>query len=199
MAWTSVPDRAIGYALAETDWDTSIRDNLNSGAWVTLGSTKLTAAAATLDFTGIPATFAHLMVIAYLRGDTAAGLITIFQRFNNDSGANYDWQNLGGNGAAASGFESFATTGGFDTAPAATAPANLFAGVRMVIPHYANAANNKALVRTRDAKAGTSSLSLSAGPSAGFWRSNAAINRVTLLPAAGNWAAGSAATVLGLP
>lgn len=199
MPWTTVPDRAIGYAIAETDWDTSIRDNLNSGAWVTLGSTKLTAAAASFDFTGIPATFAHLMVVAYLRGDTASGLITIIQRFNNDSAANYDWQALSGVGAAASGFESFATTGGFDTAPAATAPANLFAGVRLVIPHYANAANNKAIVRARDAKAGTSSLSLSAGPSVGFWRSNAAINRVTLLPAAGNWAAGSAATVLGLP
>ena len=199
MPWTTVPDRAIGYALAETDWDTSIRDNLNTGAWVTLGSTKLTAAAASFDFTGIPATFAHLMVIAYLRGTGASGLINIIQRFNNDAAANYDWQNLGGSGATASGFESFATTGGFDTAPAATAPANLFAGLRMVIPHYANAANNKAIIRTRDAKAGTSSLSLSAGPSVGFWRSNAAINRVTLRPAAGNWAAGSAATVLGLP
>ncbi len=199
MTWTTVPDRAIGYALAETDWDTSIRDNLNSGAWVTLGSTLLTSAAASFDFTGIPATFAHLMVIGYLRGTDASGLITIIQRFNNDSAANYDWQNLGGNGATASGFESFATTGGFDTAPAATAPANLYAPVRMLIPHYAQATNNKALVRSREAKAGTSSLSLSAGPSAGFWRSNAAINRVTILPAAGNWAAGSAATVLGLP
>ena len=199
MPWTSVPDRAIGYAPVEADWDTMIRDNLNTGAWVTLGSTLLTAAAASFDFTGIPATFAHLMVIGYLRGANAAGLITILQRFNNDSAANYDWQNLGGSGAAASGFESFATTGGFDTAPAATAPANLFATVRLVIPHYANTANNKAIVRSREAKTGTSSLSLAAGPSAGFWRSNAAINRVTILPAAGNWAAGSAATILALP
>lgn len=184
---------------AEAMWDTYIRDNLNSGVPVVLANSTLVASAASISFTGINQTFAHLLVIAYLRGDTASSLVTIIQRFNNDSAANYDWQNLGGNGATASGAESFATTGGFDTAPAGTAPANLFASIRMVIPHYAQATNNKAIIRNREAKSGTSSLSLSTGLSAGFWRSNAAINRVTILPATGNWAAGSAATVLGLP
>lgn len=185
---------------AEAMWDTYIRDNLNSGVPVVLANSTLVASAASISFTGINQTFAHLLVIAYLRGDTASVSTNAMLRFNNDAGANYDYQLLDGSAAVSSAGEAFAQTSiSAGLAAAATAGANLFSAHHVTIPHYAQATNNKAIIRNREAKSGTSSLSLSTGLSAGFWRSNAAINRVTILPATGNWAAGSAATVLGLP
>ena len=54
--------------------------------------TTLGAAASTVDVTGIVATYAHLRVVAYLRGDTAAGATALSIRFNADSSAAYDGQ-----------------------------------------------------------------------------------------------------------
>lgn len=200
MPWTSVPDKATGDVFTEAMWDTYIRDNLNTGVPVVLANSTLVAAAASISFTGINQTFAHLLVVAYLRGDTVAVSTNAMLRFNGDAGANYDYQLLDGSAATASAGEAFAQTSlTAGLAAAASAGANLFSAHHITIPHYAQASNNKAASINSALKTGTASGNLVCRAVAGFWRSNSAITQVSLTPAAGNFVAGSRVTIYGVP
>ena len=61
---------------------------------IKLAETLLVAPAASITFSGIPATFSHLEIEWHARGDVAGTSTTILLRLNNDSGANYDDQRI---------------------------------------------------------------------------------------------------------
>lgn len=157
----------------------------------------LGAAAATIDFTAIPATYRHLLVYLYARGDS--GVVTNLQiRFNNDSAANYDYQRHQGQAAASVASESFAQTqiAAFSLV-AASSPVNIFNCYSMWIPHYANTANQKVALLDAFHKEGiTTGLMVTYHVGAAY-RSTAAISRVTLFPGAGNFVAGTMASLYG--
>ena len=200
MAFTTVVDRAVGYAPVEADWDTYIKNNMNSGVWVQLANSTLTVDTASIDFTSISGSWAHLMLEVYARATTVASSVNLRLRINNNSAANYDFQVLYGQLATAVAAEAFADASVLlGVIPANTAPANLFSVSTTMIPHYANSANNKVVIDANASKLGTSSGNMVIRNTAGFWRSNAAITRLTILPASGNLAAGSRATLYGLP
>lgn len=201
MGYTTVPDRAVNYALVEADWDASIKDNLNTAAWVCLAETILTVATASIDFQSISSSFAHLKLLFY--GQSTAGS-SLLMRFNNDSAGNYDVQGVGGSATfvgspAADTFETFATTSAPPGFISSTSSANMFCGYEIFIPHYTNSANNKCMFSEYAAKFGTGSQQLNVGVRSGYWRSNSAINRITLLASSGNLAAGSFATLMAMP
>jgi hypothetical protein len=200
MGFTTVPDRATGDILTEADWDTYIRDNFNTGVPVLLANSTLVGTTASIDLTGIAQDWAHLLVVAYLRGTTAATFTEIRARFNGDTGNNYDHQQVAGNAASATAGESFAGSSAVvGLIPAANATANVFGPLVIDIPFYSQATNNKAASTQYGWKGGTSTGNLQVASIAAFWRSSAAITQVTLLPAAGSLAAGSRATLYGLP
>lgn len=160
--------------------------------------TTLGSAAATIDVTGIVAVYAHLMIEVYGRGDTAATATNLTMRFNNDSAANYDYQLTVVAGAVTSPAEVFGATSLYCGAiPANTAGANLLSQNRIEIAHYAGATNNKTALVQFGYKIGTTAAAsnVNVGAVGGFWRSSAAINRITLLPAAGNFVAGTRVTI----
>ena len=201
MPFTVVVDRAVGYAPVEADWDTSIKDNFNSGVWVQLANSTLVADAANIDLTSISGSWAHLMLMCYLRSAAVAAEDNVSLRFNNDSAANYDYQELQGRAATATAAEAFATNEArFATVPGSTSGSNLFAAASICIPHYANASNNKALVTENSTKYGTSTTNMRALTYASFWRSNAAITRITIISDVGaNLVAGCRVGLYGLP
>jgi hypothetical protein len=171
-----------------------------NGLPVRIADVTLSASAATIDFSSIPSQFAHLMVVAYLRGDTAAAFVGVVMRYNNDTGSNYDTQFLAAGAATVTAGEAFA--GGaaqVGNVPANTASANVFGYVSIEVTHYANSANNKAHIATWAHKQGTASTNMQVGCWAGFYRSNTAISRVTVIPGAGNFVSGSRVTLYGLP
>lgn len=200
MAFTVVPDKATNDILTEANWDTHIKDNFNTGVPVVLANSTLSGAAASIDFTSISQSWAHLMIVAYLRGDTASTSTAGLMRFNGDTAANYDYQTQTGRAATAAAAETFAAayieTG---SVPANTAGANLFSVNVIRIPHYAQATNNKSASISAGLKYGTATTNQIVYGIAGFWRSNSAITQVTLLPVAGNFNTGSRATLYGLP
>ncbi len=49
----------------------------------------------TISFTSIPSTYKHLQIRVFAKND---GLASISMRFNGDSGSNYSWHRLYGNG-----------------------------------------------------------------------------------------------------
>jgi hypothetical protein len=202
MTFTTVPDKTAGDVFTEAMWDTYIRDNLNAGVLRPIADSVAGGAVASFDFTSIPATFAHLVVFAYLRADPAATFVNANLRLNNDSGSTYDSQQLVANGTVPSstGTAAGATTSALaGRAPAATAPASAFSALMLIIPQYVGAVGHKswlALSYDREVSGTVSDGVIFAG--GGQWLSTAAVSRLTLLPSSGNWIAGSRATLLGV-
>ncbi len=164
--------------------------------WGSIADTTLGGSAANVDMTSISGTYAHLLVIVYARGDTALASTFLNMRFNGDAAANYDWQDLRAITTTVSAGEAFAQAQVvMGQIPANTAGANLFSAQCIFIPHYAGSANNKIAVSMSAAKTGTTSGSLINEAYGGFWRSSAAINRITLLPNAGNFVSGTRVTL----
>lgn len=161
--------------------------------------TTLGGSAANVDITSITGLYAHLLLVVYARGDNASASIGFNMRFNNDATANYDAQGIVGSAAAIVSSELFAQNQiSHGQIPANTAGANLFNASVMFVPHYAGSANNKTVLSVTSLKTGTSSGSLLNYFQGGFWRSNAAINRITLLPVSGNFVTGTRVTLYGM-
>jgi hypothetical protein len=164
-----------------------------------ISDTTLGGSAANVDIASIVGTYAHLLIFAYARGDTAATNTALGVRLNGDAAANYDYQQLGGVGTGVVSGEQFAQTlmsAGF--MPANTAGANLFGAHCIFIPHYAGSTNNKVAVSISATKTGVTTATMFNYLVGAFWRSNAAINRITLLPAAGNFVAGTRVSLYGM-
>lgn len=161
-----------------------------------VSDTTLGGSAANVDISGILSTYAHLLITVYARSDTAAANTTQLLRFNGDSAANYDFQSLQGVAAAASAGEAFAQSAiQVGQMPANTAGANLFSACQIFVPHYAGSTNNKQTVTMNSFKTGTTTGLMNAQVFSGSWRSNAAINRITILPGAGSLVAGTRVTI----
>lgn len=169
------------------------------GAMQLISDQLLTVAAAEISFASIPATFAHLLLAYYLRGDTAAATTALNLQFNADTGANYDIEVVLATAAAPAGAEVVAGTSLPPISiPAATAPAGQFGIGQLMVPHYAGSIGFKSLVGTfgyRSVHAGGGGPALAAF---GDWRNTAALNRIRLFPTAGSFIAGSRITLYGL-
>lgn len=195
MAFVEVPDRAAGYALQESDWDLWA-DNMNAATWVKLADETLTGTAAAIDFTSISGSWAHLMIVAYLRGDVASTATEVRVQLNGDTGSNYDWQRLLASASTPSAGEGFGQSSAFvGSIPGASAGSGEFAALRCLLPGYSQTIGHKVLTSRWSLKTGTSSGNLQGGAAAAFWRSTAAVTRVKILPASNSLVAGSKATL----
>jgi len=193
------PAVAPGNVLTSAAWNL-IRDDLDFGMVRPIADIILGASAASIDFTSIPATFAQLLLVAYLRSDKAAvtsDLITC--RFNNDSGATYSYQSLQALNAGISAAGAVAATALLlGTIPAATAPASTFATVELLIPHYAGVANYKTWSGRNFRRLGATAGDVATNWQGGEWSASAAVNRLTLLASASNLLTGSRAPLYGM-
>lgn len=175
--------------------------------WKEIGVGGTTSADSTLgsdtaafDFQNI-AGGAHLRAIIHARGSAVSTGSDLIVQVNNDGTASYDRLLARSDGTSTNyvGLEAFAATSvaEINAVPAANAPANTFGAHELVIAHYAGAANHKAGVSHWASKLGTtvSSGNLIRGYTSFFWRSTAAINRLGYSLGAGNFKAGSRASV----
>ena len=200
LANVLVPAASVSVTTANID--TSVKATLGlAGASLTkLFDSTLGSAQASIDTGAIlPASCAQLHIVLAGRGDTALGSTAILLRFNNDSGANYNYQIIAANNTAlvanAGAATGFVSPG---SVPAASAPASVFGSTEIWVPNYAGTTgyksyNSISYFETADTAAGQN-----LNQSGGIWKSTAAITRVALLLAAGNFAAGSRMTVYGL-
>lgn len=120
---------------------------------------------------------------------TATGMDIRF-RFNGDTGSNYSFTSLAGNGStAASGRQSNTSyVASYALVGTSANPGTII----MNIQNYSNTTTNKTVIyRNSDAVSEVTAY-------AGLWRSTAAITSVTAFPSANNFAAGSTFTLYGL-
>lgn len=164
-----------------------------------IADSTLGSSAASIDLTSLPTTYAHMLIVGYFRGDTAATDTPVNFRLNNDSGANYYTEEVAAAGATLTGGENIAaTSASFGSCPANTGTANRFSADIIFIPHYTQTTNHKSFIgfssEVRLNTGGNTILRVSGGA----WAATAAVSRLTVLPGAGNFVTGSRLTVYGI-
>lgn len=162
-----------------------------------ISNTTLGADAASIDVTSIVASYAHLIVVGYLRSSVAAVGAQAFMRFNGDSGAaQYTWRDGAASGSGSTG-DSAVKTGSDTTTPSsqnivpgASATAGSYCTLFWLISHYAGTANQKSVTYLGGVGAdGTGVYHSCFG--GGRWLSTSAINRITVSASSGNLVTGS--------
>jgi hypothetical protein len=134
------------------------------------------------DFTSIPATYTHLQIRGIGRCNQAgSGVTTTTYRFNSDTGSNYAYHNLTGNGTAASaGAAATQTNIVLTDFPQNTATSNAFGVTVMDILDYANTNKYKTIRALNGADLnGSGQISLTSG----LWMDTSAITSITINPA----------------
>lgn len=165
-----------------------------------LFDSTLGADAANIDTgaNGIAQTSDHLIIVTLLRSTEAASGWTNEQiRFNNDSGANYDMQNMQAQSTGLSAGISNAVTAITLVGTGSTATANYFGAGMIFVPSYRQTtAFKEAVLLGGQAEQVSGNTFIQA--KVGTWRSTSAITRLSVTPAGGNLLAGSRLTIYGL-
>lgn len=157
-----------------------------SGAYDSIATTTLSTSASSVSFTSIPSGYTHLQVRAIARsttGGTAQDEIQL--TVNSDTGSNYAYHFIYGNGSSA-----VASNGTSQTyirsafAPRASATANSFGGLVIDILDYGNTSKNKTIrsLSGGDLNDSNGLIALCSG----VWMSTSAITSITFKPESGN-------------
>ena len=152
--------------------------------------------ASSITFSSIPSTYTHLQIRWLARGTTSSGSDVISMAINGDSGNNYAFHRLYGDGSSvsANGYASQTYIIGGDM-PAATAGANMFAGGYMDILDYSNTNKYKTtrLLDGRDQN-GSGFIWFNSG----LWQNTNAITSLTFTAQNGSYAQYSSFALYGI-
>lgn len=152
----------------------------------------LSVPAGRFTFSAIPAAAAMLIALS-LRGDTGVDQVAGFVQLNNDGAADYTEEILSGlNNVAAASVTSGLTGIEIGQYPGATSGANIFGAGFVEMTDYASSTLKARHVISRS---GSITATGAAIITSGNWTGTAAVTRVDILPGAGNWVAGSRATL----
>ena len=150
-----------------------------------IATTTLGGATGSYTFSSIPSTYTDLVLIF---GGSMSSFGNLRIQFNSDTGSNYSFTRLLGDGSTAQSDRGTAQ-------PAiniAILDANVIGNSITSIQNYANTTTYKTVI-ARGNSTGTY-----LGASVGLWRSTSAINSITIYPAAGNLNSGSVITLYGI-
>lgn len=157
------------------------------GNYESISTTTLSSSQATISFTSIPATFTHLQIRAFQRGNRAIYPVSdAIMRFNSDTGSNYAEHSLFGGGATAQ-------TGGSGTRTSinygqpGTAVTN-FAGSIIDVLDYANTNKYKTAraFTGLDVNGTIATYGGTIGIYSGLWMNTAAITSISFTTSDGS-------------
>ena len=142
------------------------------------------AGASSVTFSGIPQTgYTDLVLKASPRGATAEDSFSL--RFNSDSGSNYPYRRLIGNGATASSDSGTTTSIVLGRQPESGYTANTFGNCEFYIPNYTGS-NYKSV--SADSVNENNATTAKAQLGAGLWSNTAAITSILIFPSSGTFA-----------
>jgi hypothetical protein len=149
-----------------------------------IATTTLGSAASTYTFTSIPSSYTDLVLI--INGTVGSGVSTTLQ-FNSDTGANYSFTGMNGNGSSASSFRSSGTSN------IATGEIRTYnSTIILNIQNYSNSTTYKTLL----SRANTASDYVQAF--VGMWRNTNAVTSITMGLASGTYSTGTTFTLYGI-
>ena len=166
-------------------------------ATVTVGS----GGSASISFTSIPATYTHLQVRCLAKATSAVLVATnVFAAFNGDTGANYTYHYLRGNGSSVDAIAGTAQTGSLindATVGSNAGQANMFGSYIIDILDYTNT-NKYKTVRILSGADVNSTGTTQLGLGSSLWLNTAAITQIVLTPASSNFAQYSSFALYGI-
>jgi hypothetical protein len=152
-----------------------------------IATQTLGSATATVTFSSIPGTYTDLILIAL---GASTGGSDVFCQFNGDTGTNYSWTRLSGNGSTAASSRSSSasnirlTIAGYPDTNAALMLAS--------IQNYSNTTTYKTLInRANQATQGVDAI-------VGLWRSTSAITSIDVKTTPNTFNTGSTFTLYGI-
>jgi hypothetical protein len=147
------------------------------GAFELIETQILASTTTAVTFSSIPTTFKHLHIRITARNTTGASSRPITLRINGDTGSNYAYHNIRGNGSTGSGNTSTAQTSMvIANSPGATETANIFAVALVDILDYGNVNKTKAVRAFSGRYASDGGIDYSGG----HWNSTSAITSLEL-------------------
>jgi hypothetical protein len=160
---------------------------------VTVGS----GGQASVTFSSIPSTYTHLQIRGIGRSSTGGtGRQIVRMQFNSDTGANYSFHDLYGNGTIAQASAGTSTTYAYMALiPNSGETANSFGVSITDILDYANTNKNKTTRALTGADLNGSGVS---DLTSGGWRNTAAISSITLTPDTGSFVQYSSFALYGI-
>ena len=155
-----------------------------------IATSTVGTATTTVNFTSIPQTYTDIVVASSIQ---VSGNVNVFMTFNSDSGANYSFTLLQGDGStASSGRVSNQTRIQLDSVAYPPISGSSCAPGIVQINNYSNATTYKtALIRANNGAVGVSAF-------VGLWRNTAAITTITFVAGAVNFAVGTTFTLYGI-
>jgi hypothetical protein len=163
-----------------------------TNTYVALQSTTLGSDVASYDFTSIPSTYTDLLIIGQFGNSGAGNAVGV--QFNSDTGNNYSFTALVGNGSSATS-DRLANTNHIYTAYNIAPSATVSGVLRLNVQNYSNTTTNKTVIARYDNNDATFP---GASATAGLWRNTAAITSIRIKPSAGNLKAGSTFSLYGI-
>jgi hypothetical protein len=154
-------------------------------SYIALATTTLGSAASSVTFSSIPATYKDLVVVINARSNSVVA--TIGLRFNSDSGNNYTYVSMTGNGSSAS--------SSTNTQNAALIGYTLSSSPWLCSAQVMDysATNKHKTVLSRDDNAGEKSAAV-----ANRWANTNAINSVGVIAATSSFATGTTISLYGV-
>jgi len=156
---------------------------------------------ATIEFTNIPQGYKHLQIRAITKNTGAfAGTLDSWMTFNSDSGSNYSFHQLQGNGAAAASAAGTSQTRVRipNQSPGANSTANTFGSAVIDILDYANVYKYKTTRSLYGANDNTTNTEYRIFLHSGLWMNTAAITSITIVPETANFAQYSRFSLYGI-
>jgi len=159
-----------------------------TATYTPLANLTLGAAASSVTFGSIPATYRDLICVVVAAGSTTLqGRI----RLNSDSGSNYSYQRMSGSGSASSAATASSQSSGFLSAIAqATTTGALQMNIN-IMDYSATDKHTTIISRADQAANGAEAF-------ANRWANTATVTSVQILTSTGNWAAGSTFALYGV-
>ena len=150
--------------------------------------------ATSIDFTSIPSTYTDLCFVWSMRQNTTD--LSQYIRFNNDSGSNYSYRTLYGDGSNANSTSASSQTGiAFWSTAHSGHTASTFSNTLMYVPNYTSS-NQKSV--SMDFVAENNGTTAPMALTVGLWTGTAAINRVTFVPFGANFVQYSSVYMYGI-
>lgn len=174
-----------------------------ANTYTLISSNVLTATAATVTFSAIPATFTDLVLRISTRSDSPNGQGAadgLFVRFNSSTAGQYSWTILKGDGTTATSGHNYTVgnfyAGDFFGTVGYLATASTFSSTEFYIPNYASS-NTKpmSVFGVNETNATAAYL----GVEAALWNNTSAISSISLSPVfANNFVSGSSFYLYGI-
>jgi hypothetical protein len=169
----------------------------SAGSFELISTTIASGSSASVTFSSIPATYKHLQLRLTNRGvyATTNDLLNLL-RFNGDTGANYAWHGLQGDGSSV-----YANNGTSVTSicagvfPGGSSTADSFSGAIVDILDYANTNKN---TTTRMLSGSHTATGKNIKLTSGVWFNTSAITSLTLTTEIGNFTSGSRFSLYGI-